>query len=425
MDYKKYQWNCLVSVEGYGLAIDRSIQTLNLDDFELMISNGIAKDNKILYNLQNFLEREFALIDNPLFVFSFYDGVNEEVQECIDFFCAKIKDINKTAGLLIFSSSAIRWHGDYYHQHVPSQTYSEFEKKIARHLEKMVECQPASSPLNIQKSVFPKLYLETSCLDDFELIFDKPFLLKVMVEGVSFEFFCNFRSPSKRLIIFGQDAITRSKINLPYFFRWRWLESINESVIILNDPTLYLDDGLNGGWFIGEKNRDYVHECADIINKIVKKIASDPPTFFGVSAGGFSSLALASCIEGAKAVVEIPQIDLATYHQKKEIERLVAAAFGVSSIQKVPEDLIYRINIIERFKHENRIPDILYQQNINDEVHFSQFQYFLKEWAGISHVIPHDKVGVLNVITYDRWSLSKGGHFPLQKKIAIERILNF
>lgn len=91
MDYKKYQWNCLVSVEGYGLAIDRSIQTLNLDDFELMISNGIAKDNKILYNLQNFLEREFALIDNPLFVFSFYDGVNEEVQECIDFFLCEDK----------------------------------------------------------------------------------------------------------------------------------------------------------------------------------------------------------------------------------------------------------------------------------------------------------------------------------------------
>lgn len=68
-------------------------------------------------------------------------------------------------------------------------------------------------------------------------------------EGVDFEFFCTFK-PNLPLVVFGQSAITRP-VELPVFHRWSWINECNYSTIFINDPTLYLDSEMEGGWLQG------------------------------------------------------------------------------------------------------------------------------------------------------------------------------
>lgn len=424
--FKEMRWNCFVSVGRPGATIDRCIQSLNLDSHEVMTSAGIARSSDLCENAGAFLRSSHGRTEAPLLLICAYDDAQiADAGKCVDYFHAHLKPKNPSAGLVVFSSRAERQIGEHFHQHVPSQTLNEFERKVARHLQLLLEKQPAGSPLLPVRGEFSALAIEAEGASKVQLLLDQPFTLRVMVNGVPYEMYCHLRSNSDRLVVLGQDAITRDKVKLPHFFRWSWLDSIDASCIVLNDPTLYLGDDLNGGWFVGTPERDYVHECAEVIRVIAEQIGARAPTFYGVSAGGFSSLAFASCIEGAKAIVEIAQVDLTTYEKKREVEKLVRAAFKVDSVEAIPKALMHRVRIADRFKRERRIPEVLYQQNIRDRAHLLQFNSFLANWSEIAHMLPQSSVGKLHISTYDRWSISKGGHFPLPKDEAIKRLTAF
>ena len=196
-------------------------------------------------------------------------------------------------------------------------------------------------------------------LENFSIIKDDPFILKINWENVVFEFLIRIKNESDKLVIMGSGAYDSNKYKPPVFQRHAWLEDITQSVIYYNDPTLYLGE-INLGWSYGEKDRHYAKDIAEILNKIIRKLELDCKNvlFYGSSAGGFMSMLIASYFDGAKALVNNPQTIVTNYY-KQHVDKLHRATHAAGE-----QFINSRLNLIEHFKGIGRVPKITYLQNL-------------------------------------------------------------
>lgn len=118
------------------------------------------------------------------------------------------------------------------------------------------------------------------------------------------------------MLILGSGAIDPQKHSLPVFQRHSWADEIASSTIFYNDPTLYLGN-INIGWGQGNENHFYLESISAIIEKMTEILNIKPEniTFYGSSAGGFSSLFLSGLIKGSTALVNNPQTVVFNYYQ--------------------------------------------------------------------------------------------------------------
>lgn len=119
----------------------------------------------------------------------------------------------------------------------------------------------------------------------------------------------------------------------PHFYRWSWLPSPQASAMILNDPSLYASDDLLAGWWVSQRERDFVKEGVRLVAKAADAlgIRNEDTKFYGASAGGYSPLAMATCLPGPRAVVGIPQVSLATYGAKVASDAWAHSQFSVET----------------------------------------------------------------------------------------------
>lgn len=247
---------------------------------------------------------------------------------------------------------------------------------------------------------------------------------KIWDKGVKFEMFCNLKPDSNILVVIGQSALDRKKTSLPAFRRWSWSREMPYSCIILNDPTLYLDDSLEGGWFLGNREHHYIISAANIIKKIAHAASIDNKNivFMGASAGGFTSLMMAACIKGASACVDVPQTDLRSYCHRAPIDKLLSIAFGTSNTKDCFAEFNHRLSVLEFYKKIGNVPNIYYLQNSNDlsAGHVSsQFGEFVSGLAQIMTTDSSARKSKFIAETYDRSHLLRGGHFPLPKRLTL------
>lgn len=308
---------------------------------------------------------------------------------------------------------------------VPADSHDQFVLKVAGHVHRLVGTQPPESRLSSGPAQdFPAATRHYVGLDDFQPVVDERHTVRVDVDSVAFEFFSDLRSQSDKLVIFGQDAINRSSTPLPHFYRWSWLPSLQASAMILNDPSLYASDDLLAGWWVGRRERDFVKEAVRLVAKAAEAlgIRNEDITFYGASAGGYSSLAMATCLPGSRAIVDIPQVSLATYGAKVASDASIRAGLGFPNAESVPDSYRHRIDIIDRFIAEEWVPDFLYLQNNRDHTHVgSQMGPFLAKLGTLMslHSWAHSQ---FSVETYSEWNLLKGGHFPLSRSVSLRRI---
>lgn len=300
-------------------------------------------------------------------------------------------------------------------QGIPSGPEVDFDAKVGGHLSRIIRDQPPGSPINPASLPFPRSNQGYGGLESYEPVADERHTVSIDINGVKYDFFSDLRSGSRKLFVFGQSAITRRNVELPVFHRWKWMSDLSGSAIALNDPTLYLDESLDAGWWIGTRDRDYVEEAVSIVSKIATSLglASEDVVFYGGSAGGFSSFQMAACLPGARVVADIPQVDLRKYHLPAAIDAAVAAGLGYSTSSDVPKELLHRIDVLERFVRNEHVPDFLYLQNLRDtshiNSHFEDFRSRLEWLRGIHSWARCDG----RYETYSAWSLVRGGHFPL------------
>lgn len=302
----------------------------------------------------------------------------------------------------------------------PAVTDSEFDLKVGGHLSRLVRLQPAGSPMNPPSLPFPDISRQYSGFNEFSVVLDERHTVSIDLEGVTYDYFSDLKTGSRHLVVFGQSAIGgRRTVQLPVFHRWKWMSDLDTatSAIALNDPTLYRDEAIDGGWWVGTRERDYVLEAVAIIRKILERLHLSPQdvVFYGGSAGGFSSFQMAACLPGSRVMADIPQIDLRKYQHRKAIDDAVRAGLGFASVDEVPHQLLHRIDVIERFMQQEHVPEFLYIQNIRDTshvgAHFEDFKARLSALAS-EHAWARTKG---KYETYSAWSVLRGGHFPLNR----------
>lgn len=311
-------------------------------------------------------------------------------------------------------------------QGIPIAADVDFDAKVGGHLSRITRSQPPGSPMNPASLPFPDTHRTYADLDSYDPVLDERHTVSIDIQGVKYDIFSDLRSGTQKLVVFGQSALNRSLAELPVFHRWKWMLDLSASAIALNDPTLYRDEHIDAGWWIGTRDRDYVEEATNIVAKIAESLGIGPEDiiFYGGSAGGFSSFQMAACMRGSRVVADIPQIDLRRYHLPKAVDAAVQAGLGYCTSADVPEEYLHRIDVIERFVRNRTVPDFLYLQNLRDashvDAHFNDFRNRLQllsenEWA--VHAGMYE--------TYSAWSLVRGGHFPLGRSDSMRYLNNY
>lgn len=302
--------------------------------------------------------------------------------------------------------------------HVPAPNNREFVLKVGRHVERFLREQPVGSRFKPARPDYPPATKHYYSTKSYFPDMDERHLVRVHERDVTFDLMSDLRQGARKLVVFGQDALTRSKVELPKFFRWSWGENLDASVLVLNDPTLYIDDKLDAGWWVGTRDRDFIHEGVAIVKRAAEAngIETKDVLFVGVSAGGFSSLHMAAALPGSRALVDIPQIDLRTYAQMGHANAAVRAGLGFQTVADVPAEYLHRVDVIERFEHEDNVPDFSYFQNLRDHTHVDSQLGRFKEKLG-SRITSSSRFE-----TYSATHLVKGGHFPMSQKRLLDEI---
>lgn len=167
---------------------------------------------------------------------------------------------------------------------------------------------------------------------------------------------------------------------LPVFARWNWGKVLGAHVLSICDPTLYLDDTLTIGWYLGNKEESAIpgvvaiaERCADAIG-----IAKGQIIYSGGSGGGFAALQAAALAKEGKALAINPQTDLLKYVQQ-HLRNYATKASGCASLEEARSVFGDRWNAIHSLQKScargNR-PKIVIVQNRNEwhhEKHFTPF----------------------------------------------------
>lgn len=244
--------------------------------------------------------------------------------------------------------------------------------------------------------------------------------LKIVIKDMDFYFKINLKNDSENLLVFSNGAIDKNKSSPPVFMRSKWGDDFNANCLFIDDRTIH-NNSLKIGWGVGTIDRHYMLDYINFVNIVRKFINIEPKNtiYYGSSAGGFMSIAMASIDLNSKAIVNNPQTYVNRYN-KNSVEQLyntIFPNFSKNEIIKQFGDRLSLTNILARNKH---VPKTWYIQNrlckgdiIN---HFMPFCENLDKYKMDSSNI--------NFILYNN---EKDGHNPLDREqtvLFINNILN-
>ncbi|WP_326999128.1 hypothetical protein [Comamonas testosteroni] len=294
----------------------------------------------------------------------------------------------------------------------------DFSFKVGAHLKRMLGSESCRSFFP-KKINFPKSIFNFSSLKDVATCQSKIGVGRLLREGREFDFFFNLKEKTKKLIVIGQSALDRKNVDLPFFHRWRWTNDIEASSLVINDPTLYVSDRLNVGWWVGCSNSNYLELFVEELYGLLDSmgLSCSDLIFYGGSAGGFTSFQMALEMPGSKVVADIPQTNILDFHIRRDIENLLEDAFSLNA-NNFNHDFIGRFDVVEKIKRKKFVPDFIYLQNINDAFHNKRhLLYFVNSLEKLG--FPYKG----RYYFYDIWHPQRGGHTPLNRH-ATTTILN-
>lgn len=257
--------------------------------------------------------------------------------------------------------------------------------------------------------------------EEIEPIFGESIIYRIHIDGVIFEIFASLKLNSPYLDVYGQSAFDITKFQLPVFHRWSWAVKSPFSVIVLNDPTLYLikdrQESYCAGWFQGTAENYYLPIACEIVSTFAKKLQIDSTSvlFVGSSAGGFTSLMMAAYIQGSSAFVVNPQTNLTCYPPFSK--QILKNNFSQFSIEEAKDKFITRFSIVAYCRDIKYIPNFYYIQNLNDH----HFRSHLIPFCGEINQLIQENKKLQPRIHYEIYP-DQVGHVILDSDIEIHRI---
>lgn len=180
---------------------------------------------------------------------------------------------------------------------------------------------------------------------------------------------------STTLFVMLNGAVDRAK-PLPVFARWNWGKVLGGHVLAVCDPTLYLDDQLRLGWFVGNRSMDPMQALLRTVERVRRLlgIADTRVVFYGSSGGGFASMVAAAARPVGRAIVVNPQTDITNYYPKA-VDRLAKVFAAGWTAQRCRDEYSLRWSALEAIAEAGRRQQdlrIVYAQNLEDPVHHAR-----------------------------------------------------
>ncbi|WP_394877231.1 prolyl oligopeptidase family serine peptidase [Mammaliicoccus lentus] len=233
-------------------------------------------------------------------------------------------------------------------------------------------------------------------------------------DGEDFHFKIHLKNIDDKLVVFSNGAINPEKKEPPIFMRESWVNDMDYSAIFIDDKTIH-GNNLKLGWGIGTLERHFLKDYSEIIKKIgyILEVENRNIYYFGSSAGGFMSMALAAMHSDTSAIVNNPQTYVYNYY-KTTVDSLFETIFPNMLSKDIKKDFSNRLSITSLFRICKRTPSIYYIQNrlskFDMEKHLNPFMQMLDKYnidsEPIEFILYNDK---------------KAGHNPMNK----ENTLNF
>lgn len=247
----------------------------------------------------------------------------------------------------------------------------------------------------IKRLEYPEITIHDYELDSHEIAEDCMYVLRVLKEGVPYEYLINRRKNSEKLIVFNNGAVAEGNVTVPVFQRHSWAGTLKTSSVFCMDPTLYLNSFLQIGWGIGKNENYYLENSSLILKKIISKmgILLDNTVIFGTSAGGFLSILMGIYLKGAKVVADNAQLDVRKWIFKDALDSVITFAFdNISDALMYPE----RFNIVDAFEKHRYVPKIYLHVNLCSRADNStQLVPFLKAAESMSEMEEYHPVEVI------------------------------
>ena len=125
----------------------------------------------------------------------------------------------------------------------------------------------------MKKLPYPEVTIQEYELEQHEIPTDFMYILRVMKNGVPYEYLIHRRSAQKKWIVFHNGAVAGGNVSVPIFQRHSWAKVLKTSSVFCMDPTLYLNGYLQLGWGIGKNEDYYLENSSLILKKLYKKWA--------------------------------------------------------------------------------------------------------------------------------------------------------
>lgn len=240
-------------------------------------------------------------------------------------------------------------------------------------------------------------------------------------DDVRYEFLLNIKEDCDKLLCLGSGATPKTFQGAgekPYFNRWKW-DFGSYSTVHFNDPTTYITKEIGAGFGIGTADNWYLKNISLIVLEIANNLNVENKnlTFFGSSAGGFTSLMLGTLVPESKAISDIPQLNVKLWWPG-HYENIKKYLLKENDDEVIAEKYGHRLNVVDLIKKMNYIPKAIIVMDVSHKPDFDmQYSYFLSNLNGLDFTKESNRI----ISIFHGVNL---GHQCLYKDVAINLVNN-
>lgn len=279
-------------------------------------------------------------------------------------------------------------------------------------IDKTIEKGTAKTKL--KKLPYPEITISEFDLKNYDITKDHMYVLRVIKDGVPYEYLINRRSDSSKLIVFNNGAVAEGNVNVPVFQRHSWANILKTSSVFCMDPTLYINNFLQVGWGIGKNDNYYLENSSLILGDIIHKmgIKFEDTVIYGTSAGGYLSIIMGTYLKGTKVVADNAQLDVRHWIYKEALDAVITFGFdNISDALNYKE----RFSIIDTFEKHGYVPETYIHVNMCSKADNStQLVPFLKSAEKMKDIENYNDIKVILHFEPDK------GHNGISMESALE-----
>ncbi|MHA7155899.1 hypothetical protein [Arthrobacter sp. TMN-50] len=231
----------------------------------------------------------------------------------------------------------------------------------------------------------------------------------ISYRNVLFPFWWNLTG-AEEWTFFTPGRFDRSK-PVPAFQRSSYAESMDQNVVSMFDPMLFMNRDISLGWYVGNRSHHYAEWLAILVEKMVSqmKIDATKMVIYASSGGGIPAIRIGTRTAGVKIYCSNIQVDVRSYY-KNTFDKMIEVAYPGMEEAEVSEKFASNLTCID---WEGDF-SLTYAQNLFDDFHL---QHHFIPYRNEYYSAPHRRR-----VEFLVYSDEESGHGVLSRTVELEII---